>query len=190
MSTYIGRLDNSPARDTCPHVCSQCGRSDTSLLFEMVRNCEIQVTRNGKSERYDPRGVAPGVIHADPIDDLPPVIPPAPPEVWLVYKHGGRYGTENLQGIYSSEEGAKESVRFAVKEERASLARRLGQPETSHDAPEPTLKWQLGHHSRYGAIPGEFHASAGLADFVVKRYKVEKAYLPDTKWCVVPMEDE
>lgn len=118
-------------------------------------------------------------------------LPPPPPEVWLVYKHNGAYRSgDPLQGIYSSEEGAKESVRFSVKDERQSLARRLGQPETLHGDEEPVLTWQLGHHWRYGPIPGEYHAEAGLANFVVKSHKVPEGYLPDTTWCKVPMVTE
>ena len=158
----------------------------------MIRDCVIQIARDGKDENYTVHGVGGKVIHADLAEGSEQIpLPPPPPEVWLVYKHGGAYcGADALQGIYSSEEGAKDSVRFSVKEERASLARRLGQPVTPHEDEEPELRWMRGHHWRYGVIPGEFHAEAGLASFVVKRYQVPEGYLPRTTWCKVPHRTE
>lgn len=161
----------------------------------MLRDAEIQVARAGKAERYEVRGLAgeyPYLIHADLAKDSEQVeLPPPPPEVWLVYKHNGAYADGGpLQGIYSSEEGAKDSVRFSVKRERASLRQRLGFIMTPHHEEEPELKWQLVHHQRYGPIPGEYYTEAGLANFVVKSYKVPEGYLMDTKWCVVPHTTE
>ena len=189
MNKYVGSLGGpASSRPACSHVCTHCGEDGTELLFSMTRDSVIQVTRDGKSENYRVQGVGGNVIHAELAEGSEQVeLPPPPPEVWLVYKHGGAYhGGDALQGIYSSEEGAKDSVRFSVKEERASLARRLGRPETPHDDEEPALWWTRGHHWRYGGIPGEFHAEAGLANFVVKSYKVPEGYLPRTTWCKVP----
>jgi hypothetical protein len=196
MNTYTGRLTGitpSPA-PACNHQCAHCGKEDTNLLFSMIRNADVQITRDHRAEHYKVHGIAgtrPYVIHAE-ITGEQIEVPPPPPEVWLVYKHGGAYhnGGDSLQGIYSSEEGAKDSVRFSVKDERRSLARRLGQPETPHKAEEPELRWMRGHHWRYGDIPGEFHAEAGLADFTVKMYKVPEGYLPRTTWCKVPHSTE
>jgi hypothetical protein len=194
---YTGNLTGPRSREqACAHTCSQCGKTGQELAFSMVRNAQITITRDGKTERYEVHGMGgeyPYSIDADlaPGNEQIP-LPPPPPEVWLVYKHGGAYGNggDPLQGIYSTEKGAKDSVRFAVKQERASLAARLGQPETPHSEPEPELRWMRGHHWRYGPIPGEYHAEAGLANFVVKRYKVPEGYLPDTTWCVVPHTSE
>lgn len=192
MSKYTGNLTGPRQKGReCPHECTNCGKDGTELLFSVIRDCDIQVNRDGKVEHYDVHGVGGSVIHAGLAEGNVQIeLPPPPPEVWLVYKHGGAYMRDGLQGIYSSEEGAKDSVRFQVKNERRSLARRLGQPETPHEDEEPVLVWQRGHHWRYGEIPGEFHAEAGLADFVVKRYKVPEGYLPQTTWCKVPMETE
>ena len=190
MNKYVGALGGpASSRRACSHVCAHCGEDGTELLFSMTRDAVIQIVRDGKDENYTVRGVGGKVIHADLAEGSEQIpLPPPPPEVWLVYKHNGRYdhGMGPLQGIYSSEEGAKDSVRFAVKEERASLAERLGQPKTPHEAEEPVLRWHPVRHWRYGTIPGEFYAQAGLADFTVKKYKVPEGYLPRTTWCAVP----
>ena len=189
---YTGNLTGSRTpRETCPHSCSQCGRSGQNLVFDMICEAEVSILRDGRTERYKVHGIAgeyPYKIDADLAPGSEQIeLPPPPPEVWLVYKSGGSYRDgDSLQGIYSSEEGAKDSVRFSVKEERASLARRLGQPVTDHSAEEPGITWMLGHHWRYGPIPGEYHAEAGLANYTVKCYKVPEGYLPRTTWCKVP----
>jgi len=188
MGKYIGNLSGPRQKaPACPHECARCGKDGTELLFSMTRDAVIQITRDGKSENYRVQGVGGDVIHADLAEGSEQIpLPPPPPQVWLVYKHGGAYTGDALQGIYSSEEGAKDSVRFAVKAERASLARRLGQPQTPHEDEEPPLTWQPGHHWRYGPIAGEYHAEAGLANFTVKSYQVPAGYLPKTTWCKVP----
>lgn len=194
---YTGNLTGPRSREeTCAHACSHCGKTGQVLAFDIIRNAEVQVVRNGKTERYEVHGMSGEYPYSVDVDlasgseQVP--LPPPPPEVWLVYKHNGRYdhGMGPLQGIYSSEEGAKDSVRFAVKEERASLAERLGQPKIPHEAEEPPLLWHPVSHWRHGVIAGEFWASAGLADFTVKKYQVPAGYLPDTKWCVVPHTSE
>ena len=195
MNKYVGSLGGpASSRPACSHACAHCGEGGTELLFSMTRDSVIQVTRDGKSENYRVQGIGGKVIHAELAEGSEQVeLPPPPPEVWLVYKHGGAYNDgEPLQGIYSSEEGAKDSARFTIKRERQSLARRLGQPETPHEAEEPPLIWRPIHHERYGPIPGYFYAEAGLANLTVKKHKVPGAYLPDTTWCKVPhlTEDE
>jgi hypothetical protein len=189
--SYIGSLGSEAPEDSCDHTCSQCGKGGSNLMFDMTRRAEVTILRDGKLEHYRIRGLTgTSTMHAELVPGSGQVpLPPPPPEVWLVYKHGGSYDSgDPLQGIYSSEEGAKDSVRFSVKEERASLARRLGQPETPHEAEEPVLRWQPARHWRYGQIPGEFYAEAGLANYVVKSHQVPGGYLPQTTWCKVPME--
>jgi hypothetical protein len=191
----IGKLGSGSREETCAHSCSHCGKTGQALAFDMIRNAEVLVIRNYKAERYEVRQISGGYPYSLNVGlaagSVQIELPPPPPEVWLVYKYGGTYlSGDSLQGIYSSEEGAKDSVRFCVKQERASLARRLGQPETPHHAEEPELRWILGHHWRYGPIPDEYHAEAGLANFVVKKYSVPEGYLPDTTWCVVPHATE
>lgn len=190
---YIGNLTGPRQERTnaCPHLCAQCGRGGQELLFDAVRDHEISIVRGGKEERYEVRGVGGSVINADLAPGSIQVeLPPPPPVVWIVYKHGGRYTRDALQGIYSSEEGAMQSVRFAVKEERASLARRLGQPVTPHKDEEPVLTWSPVHWDKYGPIPGWWWTEAGLADFTIEKHSVPEGYLPDTDWCQVPMATE
>ena len=58
--------------------CDQCGKSGHELLWDMTRHMEIQVTRNGKGERYRITGVTgTSVLHADPLDKTEPAPPPA-----------------------------------------------------------------------------------------------------------------
>jgi hypothetical protein len=199
MAKIIGNLTGpqNADPDPCHHECAHCGKKDTNLFFAMTRDAVataywINPLSPGLiTQDFRVKGISGGPpygISLDPVSDEPPVIPPPPPEVWLLYKHGGRYhsGGDSLQGIYDSRDGAMEAARFAVKDERRSLAERLGQPMIPHHDEESVLKWQPGHHWRYGPIPGEYHASAGIADFCVKSYKVPAGYLPDTTWCKVP----
>ena len=185
----IGNLSGAePVRDACDHECAHCGKSGSELVFGMIRDAAVEAhwylpNHRTVTERFRVQQIAgsqPCGITLNPVSDEPPVIPPPPPEVWLVYKHGG-YWSEGgpLQGIYSSEEGAKDSVRFSVRDERRSLARRLGQPEIPHDDEQPPLRWKPVHHVRYGMIPGEFCTEAGLASYTVKSYQVFPGYLPD-----------
>jgi hypothetical protein len=156
VSKYIGSLTGAmPSAPACPHVCNRCGKSETDLLFSLTRNSVVQIVRDGKDENYSIRGVGGNTLHAELASGSEQIpLPPPPPEVWLVYKHGGGYRSgDPLQGIYSSEEGAKDSVRFSVKEERRSLAERLGQPATPHEEEEPALRWIPVSHWRYGVIP-------------------------------------
>lgn len=196
VAEYTGSLtgtEDRPRRETCQHECKHCGQGAHRMLADMVLGMEAEVLwpneRGGGliPEKFRVTGVG-GGLHLKPVADKRPEIPPPPPEVWLVYKHGGRYdhGQGPLQGIYSDEDGAKDSVRFVVKEERRSLQERLGQPVTEHGDEEPPLVWKHVRHWRHGVIPNEFWATAGLADFTVKKYKVPEGYLPDTKWCKVP----
>lgn len=192
---YIGSLtgtEDRPRRETCAHECKHCGHGAHRLLADMILGMKAQVlwpNERGAGlipEEFRVTGVGDG-LNLKPVADKRPEIPPHPPEVWLVYRYHGRYdhGMGPLQGIYSSEEGAKHSVRFGAKEERASLAERLGQPKTPHDAEEPPLVWHGSRHWRYGPIPDEYWTEAGLATFIVKKYKVPEGYLPDTTWCKI-----
>lgn len=159
--------------------CDTCGKTGGELLFEMTRDAVVSVRRADNCyEKLHIRGVGGGPpysLDAEPIDPEPLVIPVPPAQVYLVYQHGGtRHYNGPLMGIYADKESAQKSVIYWAKDERHSLARRLGiKPPLPWAEDDQEPEWGPVHQGKYGPIPDWSFCQAGLATFTIEKHDVK-----------------
>lgn len=155
----------------------QCGKSGHELLWDMTRHMEIQVTRNGKGERYRITGITgTSVLHADPLDKTEPAPPPAC--VYLLYKHK-MASPSHLEGVYASQEKAKDSAHYWARSERMSWAELLEKEMSWEDSDQP-LEWRPMMTADCRNWTSSVCARAGTTTFVIDVREVQDGPLRHT----------
>jgi hypothetical protein len=157
--------------------CDQCGKSGGSLVFDLTREYEIHISRDGKSERYHIGGVGGKVLYGELIGEQYPAPPPA--YVYILYKRDGRISPTGMIDVYATQDKAKDSAHYWARSERQEWAALIERSMTWEQTDVP-LEWRRMMTADCRNWSSSVCARAGTARFVIDVHKVNDGPLRHT----------